>query len=1003
MPIFVEIFAGRGTLSRAAIQAGFTVLSIDHDASAATVPMVLLDLTTKTGEAILWDILSSNNVLGVHMGLPCGTASLARERPVAASLRALGVPNPPPLRSAQHPLGLPNLSSFHQAKVDAANQLYRLGVEILVYCHRRGIVVSIENPATSWIWAALVRISLEHSDEAARVLNSLERVEFHACCHGSTRRKHTAWLGTDKVFSQLAAVCNYDHPHDAWGVRWTANGWVFDTSTEAAYPALLAQRVVSCLIQEAKARHISLDRPLRLHDAATAVQGKQSKRHKPLIPEFHHFAKQPAGAVLQSGSKLLAPHLGGDLREEPCQNSADGASLSNDSEKFDKVGFYHNPKQFVSLAMGVQHPMDATEHLEAVTRYALEFNLQYPPQVVMLERKKNLLQARLLAKQCEQQEKQLHENLPPSLQKVLRGKQLLVWKKLLERYEYDDMQVYDFMASGVKLTGMHDTPACYPEKIRPATLTQGDLEASAVWRRKAIVGRKFLQKDPLHAAHLEETAAEELDLGFLEGPFRSEAEVSAYFGHSHWMVVRRFVLVQGSEMKLRPIDDCLESQLNQAYTSTSYLKLQDLDYVTSLALRIAEAVSENRQKHGSGRWLGKCLDLSKAYKQMGIDPEQRHLAVIFFTKADGQPVFYVANALMFGAAAAVYAFNRVSRSLWFLLNRMLAIPCGVFYDDFPLFAPEELAQDTDACASELLDLLGWRHARTGPKGKPFERKFQVLGCTLDLTDVAQGVLVAENKPGRIDRLLMQLESIKAANSISLHEAQVLHGLMRYACGFFSGRHLHQVCAEVLALCSSSTKRSNRGIGDFCDYASSTLRDCRPRTIAASCEKRPFLIFTDGSWEGGHAGIGAVAIDTASGEKFVWAGQVPQTLLERWRCLVGEQLICQIELYAMVVIRWMLADRLKDRRTIWWVDNDAARYATIKGISPSAVMRCLVRQFYHFETSAPTYSWVERIPSYSNPADAPSRGCPEEAMKLLQVGECKPFDHPAELINKLLLL
>ena len=96
MPILVEIFAGRGTLSRAAIQAGFTVLSIDHDASAATVPMVLLDLTTKTGEAILWDILSSNNVLGVHMGLPCGTASLARERPVAASLRALGVPNPPP-------------------------------------------------------------------------------------------------------------------------------------------------------------------------------------------------------------------------------------------------------------------------------------------------------------------------------------------------------------------------------------------------------------------------------------------------------------------------------------------------------------------------------------------------------------------------------------------------------------------------------------------------------------------------------------------------------------------------------------------------------------------------------------------------------------------------------------------------------------------------------------------------------------------------------------------
>lgn len=212
----MEIFAGRGTLSRAAIQAGFSVLSIDHDAGAASVPIVLLDLTTVSGASILWDILSSDNVVGVHMGLPCGTASLARERPVAASLQAMGVPNPPPLRSATCPLGLPGLSGVHKAKVEAANRLYRLGVEILVYCYKRGIVVSIENPASSWLWAALVKITLELSAEAASILNKMERVEFHACCHGSTRRKHTAWLGTPGIFTPLAAVCNYDHPHEPW-------------------------------------------------------------------------------------------------------------------------------------------------------------------------------------------------------------------------------------------------------------------------------------------------------------------------------------------------------------------------------------------------------------------------------------------------------------------------------------------------------------------------------------------------------------------------------------------------------------------------------------------------------------------------------------------------------------------------------------------------------------------------------------------------------------------
>lgn len=98
--------------------------------------------------------------------------------------------------------------------------------------------------------------------------------------------------------------------------------------------------------------------------------------------------------------------------------------------------------------------------------------------------------------------------------------------------------------------------------LRPATLVADDLQTSAVWRRKV--------------EHLESTALEELELGFVEGPFLSEGEVSAYLGREDWSVIRRFVLVQGAEMKLRPSDDCLEAQLNQAYSVTSYLKLQVL-------------------------------------------------------------------------------------------------------------------------------------------------------------------------------------------------------------------------------------------------------------------------------------------------------------------------------------------------------------------------------------------------------------------------------------------
>ena len=127
------------------------------------------------------------------------------------------------------------------------------------------------------------------------------------------------------------------------------------------------------------------------------------------------------------------------------------------------------------------------------------------------------------------------------------------------------------------------------------------------------------------------------------------------------------------------------------------------------------------------------LDLSKAYKQLPILPAHRDLAVVFFRDRSGNPQYFVPNALMFGSTAAVYAFNRVSRSLWFLINKFLLVPCAVYFDDYPMFCPENSAESTDLLVSDFLDLLGWRHDRTGPKGKPFAPAFDVLGLTINLS------------------------------------------------------------------------------------------------------------------------------------------------------------------------------------------------------------------------------------------------------------------------------
>ena len=285
------------------IQAGFEVISIDHVAESPMAPIVSLDLTISSGQKILWEILSNDRLWATHMGLPCGTSSRARDRPVAASLQRLGVPSPKPLRSADHPLGLPSLSQFDRIKVQKANALYALGLEIILTLAKRNVVLSVENPFNSWLWTVFIQLTLSKSLEDKRIYNSLEMVRFHSCCHGSKRRKDTGWLSTPKVFNSLSATCRNDHPHEPWGVSWQFGQWKFDTSSESAYPTLLAQRVAACLSQHATAAGQSLQPKARLHDLATAALGRQSKKHKPLVPEYHHFSHQPKSVAVPEGAK----------------------------------------------------------------------------------------------------------------------------------------------------------------------------------------------------------------------------------------------------------------------------------------------------------------------------------------------------------------------------------------------------------------------------------------------------------------------------------------------------------------------------------------------------------------------------------------------------------------------------------------------------------------------------------------------------------------------------
>ena len=148
-PVVFEVFAGKGSLSRALRHTGFQVHSFDHHHCDSTVPLLQVDLSSTSGQALFWDFFQNHKPFAVHLGAPCGTSSKARGRPLRN-----GAPGPKPLRSKPFPLGLPSIvpGSVDALRLEAANQLYALTYRILRKCVDDGVVVSLENPVNSYLW-----------------------------------------------------------------------------------------------------------------------------------------------------------------------------------------------------------------------------------------------------------------------------------------------------------------------------------------------------------------------------------------------------------------------------------------------------------------------------------------------------------------------------------------------------------------------------------------------------------------------------------------------------------------------------------------------------------------------------------------------------------------------------------------------------------------------------------------------------------------------------------
>ena len=218
---------------------------------------------------------------------------------------------------------------------------------------------------------------------------------------------------------------------------------------------------------------------------------------------------------------------------------------------------------------------------------------------------------------------------------------------------------------------------------------------------------------------------------------------------------------------------------------------------------------------------------------------------------------------------------------------------------------------------------------------------------------------------------------------------MLQGHLNFATGFYLSKGLRFLTKALTSV--ARCPGNNSQVAAFCRMARHLLDVTPDRQFNVSDQRRPMLIFSDGAYEQGKATAGAVVFDSYTNQTWVCKIPVPESLQKLWLAEAGKQIISQVEAWALLVVRFCFRHSLKSRQTVTWIDNEAARLSFVKGTSDSPTLRALARIFHLLETTYPAMIWLERVSSFSNPGDAPSRNRTHQAANDFQAATCSCND------------
>ena len=630
---------------------------------------------------------------------------------------------------------------------------------------------------------------------------------------------------------------------------------------------------------------------------------------------------------------------------------------------------------------------------------------------IQTESKLNLGILRRRKSQLRSKESSVRAEVDHESERVSQSKATVLMEEMLQNIWYPDAKVASELREGFQMVGEMRSSGVFqtkpPEEVNQGADPQWLERMAEELRAELIYINKNNKGDDLDKAVYNITCqgeGSETHRGWASGPF-SEKEISDRVGTDKWVPAKRFGIQQGE--KVRQIDDFTRFFTNACTTVKEKVALDTIDDIIAGGKTWLHFIDTGRNQQGkfSVRWeggtvthhvlheewmtgeiemAGTCLDLEAAYKQCPVRADQRKFTVFGVVNPQTKETeFFVANSLPFGQVSSVHSFNRVSRALNYLMHEYgYATPTN-FVDDFTLLAPTQVANIQYANFIELADILGWTlKAKTLV---PPASVFPCLGVRIDLGWIHTAGFIIRNKTERIMQITQDLEEIIQKQTVSAAQASVLKGRMS-----FSNSQTYSRVGVVGFKCLE--KRSNHAtIGklreDECRAITwwiEAITQLPPRSIPYKHPFKVVLIFHDGACEdeGRDVGYGGFLLDLENSQTEAFAATMGPEL----RDILSDggrkrQIIGQAEIYPALVAKKLWEDRLRHRCINHYFDNDSARFALMRGNSPTSASAWMIHHFWKSEATGQSRSWLSRAPSVSNIGDAPSRKDTEEIARL----------------------